>query len=255
MLDYLDETIEAFFRATVPLGSAEVDVSFEPPDREWTAKLTRPTVNVFLWDIRRSATRSRVGLEEGQRDGVRYRRMALPVVELRYLITAWTSDHGDERALLGGLMGALLTHSQIPTEFLAPPLAGLRPPQIMMARSGEDHLDVFRALEGQLKPGINMIAVADVDTGAGLPLAPGVADVGVSLRDTRGTAASSRRRIAGEVAFEGAVGAIVSAPTDATKVNAAGRFLIRAEPGDEVVLELDPPMSVIVPESGGIRFG
>lgn len=254
MLDHLDESIEAFFRAVVPLGSTEVDVSFEAPDREWSAKLTRPTVNIFLWDIRRSASRSRAGLEEVERDGQRVRRMALPTIELRYLITAWTSDHGDERALLGGLMSAILRHSHIPDEFLASGLAGVRPPSILMARSGEEHIDVFRALEGQLKPGINMITVADVDTGAGEPLAPGVSEVGVSVSDTGGTATSSQRRVAGEVLVDGAAGAIVRGPSDATTVNATGRFLIRAQPGDEVVLELDPPRSVVVPESGGIRF-
>lgn len=254
MLDHLDESIEAFFRASVPLGSTEVDVSFEPPDREWSAKLTRPTVNIFLWDIRRSASRSRAGLEEVEREGIRVRRMALPMIELRYLITAWTSDHGDERALLGGVMSAILRHSHIPEEFLALPIAGGRPPSILMARSGEEHIDVFRALEGQLKPGINMVTVAEVDTGEGAPLAPGVADVGLSVSDTHGGATSSLRRIAGEVAIEGAVGSVVRAPADATTVNATGRFLIRANPGDEIVLELDPPRTSVVPESGGIRF-
>ena len=59
MLELVDESLEAFFRAVVPLSATDVDVSFDAPDRDWSAKLSRPTVNVFLWDIRRSATRSR----------------------------------------------------------------------------------------------------------------------------------------------------------------------------------------------------
>ena len=73
MLDLIDATLEAFFRATVPLSAQDVDVSFEPPDREWSAKLTRPTVNVFLWDIRRSTDRGQAG-----RRGDRARRPARP---------------------------------------------------------------------------------------------------------------------------------------------------------------------------------
>ncbi len=102
MLDLIDTSLEAFFRATVPLSAQDVDVSFEPPDRDWSAKLTRPTVNLFLWDIRRSSERARAGVEEVERDGGSCAGMALPRVELRYLVTAWTSDHGDERALLAG---------------------------------------------------------------------------------------------------------------------------------------------------------
>ena len=115
MLDLIDTSLEAFFRATVPLSAQDVDVSFEPPDRDWSAKLTRPTVNLFLRDIRQSSDRARTGVEEVQRDGRLVRRMALPRVELRYLITAWTSDHGDERALLSGLMRALLAHGRSPS--------------------------------------------------------------------------------------------------------------------------------------------
>ena len=63
VLDLIDESLEAFFRATVPLDATDVDVSFEPPEREWSAKLNRPTVNAFLWDIRRSTHRARTGME------------------------------------------------------------------------------------------------------------------------------------------------------------------------------------------------
>lgn len=254
MLDHLDESIEAFFRASVPLGATEVDVSFEAPDREWSAKLTRPTINIFLWDIRRSAARARAGLQEVERGGERVRRAAPPVVELRYLITAWTSDHGDERALLSGVMSSILRHTHVPDEFLSTAMAGQRPPAILMARSGEEHLDVFRALEGQLKPGINMIMVSDVDTGVGEPLAPGVTDIGVSVSDIDGTASSASRRVAGEAAVDGAVGVIVRSPIDATTVNPTGRFLLRAAPGDEIVLETEPPRTLVVPDTGGIRF-
>ena len=88
MLDLIDESLEAFFRATVPLDATDVDVSFEPPEREWSAKLNRPTVNAFLWDIRRSTQRGRTGMETVQRNGETVRRLALPVVGLRYVVTA-----------------------------------------------------------------------------------------------------------------------------------------------------------------------
>lgn len=254
MLDLIDEAIEAFFRAGVPLAATEVDVSFEAPDRTWSAKLVRPTVNLFLWDIRRSASRSRAGMETVERDGQGFRRMALPVIELRYLVTAWTSDHGDERALLAGVMRNLLAHSHLPADFLPDAFDELRAPTLLMARAGEDHVDVFRALEGQLKPSISMVVVTEVDTDLLVPLAEPVTSIGVAVNDATTGASSSSRRVAGEAFLDGAVGAVVRGPDDATTVNSAGRFLIRARPGDELVLDTEPPRTVTVPDAGGVRF-
>ena len=40
VLDLIDTTLEAFFRATVPLNAQDVDVSFEPPERDWIERTT-----------------------------------------------------------------------------------------------------------------------------------------------------------------------------------------------------------------------
>ena len=114
MLHLIDAALEAFLRATVPLSAQDVDVSFEPPDRDWSAKLTRPTVNVFLWDIRRSTERARPASRRSSATASSSAAAPLPRVELRYLVTAWTSDHGDERALLAGLMRSILAHGEMP---------------------------------------------------------------------------------------------------------------------------------------------
>ena len=252
MLDLIDEAVEAFLRARVPLGAKEIDVSFEAPDRDWSSKLTRPTVNLFLWDVRRSSARARTGVEEIERDGQTMRRLALPTIELRYLITAWTSNHGDERALLAGVMRTLLASSHLPDEFISGALGDIRPPAMLMARTGEDHVDVFRALEGQLKPSISLIVVADVDTGLGTPVGPDVTSIGLSVSDSDTGATSSSRRVAGEALD--AIGAVVRGPDDMTTVNETGRFLIRAKAGDELVLMTDPERIEVVPETGGVRF-
>ena len=48
----LDETIRLLLIRHVPLNLSEVDVSFDAPDREWSGRLSRPTVNCFLYDVR-----------------------------------------------------------------------------------------------------------------------------------------------------------------------------------------------------------
>ena len=255
MLELIDEGLGAFFRASVPLSATDVDVSFEAPDKDWSAKLTRPTVNLFLWDIRRSVN-SRSGMRTVEIDGAVVHQPAHPIVELRYLMTAWTSDHGDESGLLAGMMRALLTHGAIPRDFLPSAYDKLEVPILTMARVGEDHMDVFKALQGQLKPGINVVLTTQFDTGFSIPAGPPVGALETAL-GRPGSELERRRRVAAEVvdaADRGLVGGVVRAPSDMTQVNPQGEFLLRASAGDEIVLEGEPSLVATVPANGGIRF-
>jgi hypothetical protein len=42
MLHLLDDSLEAFLRATGPLPPSDVEVSFEAPNSDWSAGLSRP---------------------------------------------------------------------------------------------------------------------------------------------------------------------------------------------------------------------
>jgi Pvc16 N-terminal domain len=264
VLEHIDDSLEALLRATVPLSATDVDVAFEAPDREWSAKLTRPTVNVFLWDIRRSTTQANSGLRTVTRDGVRVHQPALPVLELRYVVTAWTSDHGDERALLAGLLRSLLAHATIPREFLPASMAELDPPRVEIARAGEDHMDVFKALEGKVKPGINVVLSSEFDIGVFTEAGPPIETIETTIGrfdsvtpQFTGNGPDTRRRVAGEVLHaveRGAIGAVVRSSIDASHVNATGRFVLRTGVDDEITIETEPPLTMAVPATGGVRF-
>jgi Pvc16 N-terminal domain len=252
VLELIDESLEAFFRAFVPLSATDVDVSFEPPDREWSSKLTRPTVNLFLWDIRRSSDRSKTGMRTVQRNGVAFHETPRPVLELRYVVTAWTSIHADERALLAGLVRSLLAQGAIPRDFLPDVFADMDAPVLTMARAGEEHVDVFKALEGQLKPGLNMVVTTEFDTGLVVPAGPPVHVVETAVGRVGTDERERRRRVAGEILDPSAAGAVVRSPIGVTRVDPSGRFLVRAAVGDEIVVETDPPKIATVPEVGGV---
>ena len=95
MLNLLDDALESFFRHAVPLDSREVDVEFEPPDREWGAALNRPTVNIFLHNILKDGSRSVAGTRPTVVDGSVLYTPAPTPMEFRYLITAWSARHED----------------------------------------------------------------------------------------------------------------------------------------------------------------
>ena len=167
MLHLLDETLEAFLRAVVPLPAREVDIAFDAPDGEWSAALSsRPTVDLYLWDIRPNLSERDFGevlVEES--DGRRFRRDPLPRIDCRYLITAWTSEVRDEHSLLGDVLSALLLHPVISAEHLQGVFASVRPLPSLRLRSGDggENSDFWTALGGQLKPGLDVVVTVTLD--------------------------------------------------------------------------------------------
>jgi hypothetical protein len=185
MLHLLDESLEAFLRAAVPLAQRDVDVVFEAPDGDWAAGLSaRPTVNLYLWDVRPNLSEREFGEELISReDGRRFRRDPLPRVDCRYLVTAWTTEVGNEHKVLGDVLAVLLLHPVIPAEYLRGPFATVRPLPGIRLRSGDgtDNSDFWSALGGQLKPGLDLVVTATVDATMSVLAGPPVEKVQPSI--------------------------------------------------------------------------
>ena len=62
MIDLIDEALETFLRDQASIDST-IGLSFARPNAEWTAALTGPAINVFLWRIDRDQRRTSSGLE------------------------------------------------------------------------------------------------------------------------------------------------------------------------------------------------
>jgi hypothetical protein len=177
MLHLLDESLEAFLRAKVPLPPREVDVVFEAPDGDWATGVSRPTINLYLWDVRPNLAERDYGDEMVEdEDGRAFRRGPLPRVDCRYLVTAWTSEVRDEHSLLGDVLGALLLHATIEADHLQGVLAGIRPLPALALRNGDgtENSDFWSALGGQLKPGLDLVITATVDSALLVPAGPPV---------------------------------------------------------------------------------
>lgn len=138
MIHHVDRALEQFFRDVVAVPAETIDISFHAPEPAWTAGLTRPTIDVFLWDVRSDDTSKRAGMDEEQNpeSGRRRRRPPAPVVTLRYLVTVWTREHRDEHELLGSILTSVLGNRRIPDSALPDALAGTR---CSLAVAGDDH--------------------------------------------------------------------------------------------------------------------
>lgn len=255
MLHLLDDSLDAFLRAVGPLPAADVDVSFEPPDSDWAAGLARPTVNLYLWRLRRSVADASAGTEVVETENGFFRRGPKPRVQLGYLVTTWATDARNAHQLLGRVLAAFLTTNELPTEYLQGPLAALRPlPSLMLSKADDDPpIEFWQALGGRFQPGVELTVTAtiDPDIGRETPAPPSVVEVAVADRHEPGRT-SQRRRVAGTIADPTAHGTRVRTRRGSALVDSEGRFLVPGEPGDEVVADTDPPRRATVPPTGGV---
>ncbi|WP_082899616.1 DUF4255 domain-containing protein [Rhodococcus phenolicus] len=179
------------------VDDAEVDVVFDAPTKDWAARRTGPTVDVYLYDIREDLRRRQRGLVNEYDNGrVRARHLPPRYFKLSYLVAAWTQRPEDEHHLLGRLLACFLRHDALPGDLLSGPLAalGLPVPVTVALPPPEDRsfADVWTALGGELKPSLDVVVSVPADTGRAQPAAP------PALRTPRLSAAGKDGSVPGE---------------------------------------------------------
>lgn len=167
MIHEVDEAIRRLLtEGGIPGGGGEL--VFDAPTRDWTARRTAPTVNVFLYDIREDLERRRTGAAElhddagtvvGWREPPRWYRLS-------YLVTAWTNRPTDEHRLLAEVLVGLTRTDSLAPHWLSGTLAELGLSVTLEAAGpvseGRAATDVWSALGGELKPAIDLRVTAPV---------------------------------------------------------------------------------------------
>ena len=164
-------------------GIRDVEVVFDAPTRDWAGRRTVPTIDVYLYDIREDLRRRERGvLNEYNEDQTRIIGRHLPPrhFKLSYLVTAWTQRPEDEHRLLSALLLAFLKFDAMPAELLDGPLAELKLPVPLTVGlpPPEDRgfADVWSALGGELKPSIDVVVSAPINTGQQMEVGPPVTE-------------------------------------------------------------------------------
>lgn len=167
MFNDVDETLKQHFIADLPIAPGEIDVSFERPTREWSGRLTRPTLNCFLYDIReRTAFRDDTMLRQKNTNGSYRMRVPARRIDLSYMITAWTREPEDEHRILARVLGTMFRTGQFPAERLQGALVDSEYPLVARIAPG-DHLtkpaDLWGVLDNELRAGVVWIITAPLD--------------------------------------------------------------------------------------------
>jgi len=186
MLHLLDQSLEHYLRGEVPLDE-RIDVAYEAPDDEWRGRITRPTINLFVWDIRRNQAESQAGMNLVERDNAKFHQAAPPRIDFRYLITTWTSEVQDEHQLLGAILVACLRQPLIPVRYLQGGLAEATPvPRIQVARfDGAESSEFWASMGGQLKASLDVIVTTTVDSTVLTEAGPPVREIELAARERR----------------------------------------------------------------------
>jgi len=166
----VDQALKALIRADA-FADSDIEVVFDAPTKDWAGRRNSPTVDVYLYDIREDMRRRERG-QVNEYDGagrVVGRHLPPRHFKLSYLVTAWTQRPEDEHRLLSALLDCFLRHDAIPKDLLEPRLAdldlpvpltvGLPPPE------DRAFADVWSALGGELKPSLDIVVTAPIDTG------------------------------------------------------------------------------------------
>lgn len=168
VIEDVDESLRALAHREA-LGGSEVEIAFEAPTREWSARRNTPTLDLYLYDIREDLSRRDVAWEavRDARGRVTERRPPARYYKLSYLVTAWTQRPQDEHRILSAVLACFVRHETLPADVLAGRLAESRLPTyatIALPPPADRSLsDVWSALGGELKPSLDLVIVAPLE--------------------------------------------------------------------------------------------
>lgn len=172
----VNHLLEALLLNELPVKKNYIEISFYQPTRDWFSRLNGPTLNLFLYDIRKNKLRQ--GQWETRANGMERATLQRPPlrIDLHYLLTAWVSD-GDpeeEHYLLTMALLALTRHPRLPDpepngkgalpdefhidlEFLPEGLRRQPGPISLLVAEPDDLLnltDIWSALDNNLRPAL-----------------------------------------------------------------------------------------------------
>ena len=201
----LDEALRDLLRRELERhGFDGVDIAFDAPSRDWSGKLTRPTVDVFLYDLREASERATVSPTEQRGNGQAIVTPPPLQLELTYAVTAWTKAVEDEHRLLSQVLAILYSYDGLPDDILARQTdAGLhlRGAQASVGRPREEKADFWTSVGGQYKASIDYVVHITIDSGAAFVRGPEVRIQSLATRQRDGAprAVMEMHRLGGTV--------------------------------------------------------
>src|ERR1700759_5102385 len=163
----LDEGLRALLKEELEHHGFEgVDISFDAPSREWSGKLTGPTVSFYLYDLREALDQTNISGGEQRSNG---RATVTPPdlrLETTYAVTAWSKAVEDEHRLLSQVLSILHSYRRLPSDLFDGRLSEGGPLEAVLGRPMEEKADFWPAVGGTYKPSIDFAVRLSIPSGA-----------------------------------------------------------------------------------------
>jgi hypothetical protein len=178
MLADLDETLRSLLKEELERHGFEgVDIAFDAPSRDWSGQLSKPTVNLFLYDLREAEGLRSSEWSSRKVNGRTVEGRPPMVMECSYAVTAWTQAVEDEHRLLSQVLAIFNAYPEIPKDRLNGRLANGSQAWPIKARIGQgkgEKSDFWSAVGGQYKVSLDYVVRLSVESGAQLQRGPEV---------------------------------------------------------------------------------
>jgi len=169
----LDEALRAMLRRELRRHGFEgVQIAFDAPSKEWSGKLTSPTVDLFLYDLREATERAVTSPGERRANGSAVLTAPPLRLELTYAVTAWTKAVEDEHRLLSQVLAVLFSHRRLPADLLGEGDGALARAETSVGRPREEKADFWTSVGGQYKASIDYVVHVTIASGASFERGP-----------------------------------------------------------------------------------
>lgn len=163
----LDESIRLLLVERGNLNSGEIDIAFDMPTRDWAAGISKPTINLYMYDLRENMQLRNPSPWQVRRGPNNTAIKSRPDIRLdvSYNVTAFANSLEDEHRLLGRVLMTLLQSPSIPEDLLQGLVAG-QEIQTYVARESEvfqSPADYWGSLDNDIRPSIDYRVTASMD--------------------------------------------------------------------------------------------
>lgn len=107
MLRDIDKTLKKLLYDRGNISRQDIDISFDQPIGEWSARLNQPTINCWCFDIRDNMTLRVSGMRVERKENSAQKSFPARRMDVHYLVSSWATEVEDEHRLLWRALSTL----------------------------------------------------------------------------------------------------------------------------------------------------
>lgn len=167
MLHDFNKTLEKLLIQQGNLPPTQIDISFEQPNGQWSARLSRPTLNLWCFDLRENLRLRTTEMTRSYNGNSASSTLAPRRIDVMYLVTAWASKIEDEHQLLWRALSALKRVSSLrPQDCEGMMRYQTHDVPLLVADTSNNPInlvDLWGVLDNQMRLGFTLVATLELD--------------------------------------------------------------------------------------------